>query len=160
LGAEQGSRAMRIHVTTTSPNVTLRDSRPLRTALIAVATVATAGVLAGCGGGSTDSTSPSAGSSTSTSTSSNSTSSNGASSKVPYTDAEACAWLKENLPNLPDTAVGAQAQLVIGLSTFFEQHGGLPGADGYALDAALTRGCADLHAAALKKAGIESFGNL
>jgi ABC-type phosphate transport system substrate-binding protein len=151
---------MPIHVTTTSPDVTLRGSRPLRTALAALVAVATAAALAGCGGGSADSTSPSAGSSTSISTSSKSTSSNGASSKAPYTDAEACAWLKENLPNLPDTTVGAQAQLVIGLSTFFEQHGGLPGADGYALDGALTRGCADLHAAALKKAGIETFGNL
>src|SRR5690349_8442318 len=130
---------MPIHVTTTSPDVTLRGSRPLRTALVAVAAVAAAGIMAGCGGGSADSTSPSAASSTS-----KSPSSNGASSKGPYTDAEACAWLKENLPNLPDTAVGAQAQLVIGLSTFFEQHGGLPGADGYALDGALTRGCADL----------------
>jgi hypothetical protein len=89
-----------------------------------------------------------------------SSASGSSSSKAPYTDAQACSWLKESLPKVPDTAVGAQAQLVIGLSSFYEEHGGLPGADGYALDDALARGCPALHAAALKKAGIKSFGNL
>jgi len=106
----------------------------MRTVLVAFAAVATIGVLAGCGGT--------------------------ASSKAPYTDAEACAWLKESLPQVPDTAVGAQAQLAIGLASFFADHGGLPGADGYALDGAFARGCPALHVTALKKAGIKSFGNL
>ena len=35
-----------------------------------------------------------------------------------------------------------------------------PGADGHALDEALARGCPALHAAALKRAGLKSFGTL
>jgi hypothetical protein len=77
-----------------------------------------------------------------------------------YTDAEACDWLKDNLPDLPDSEVGAMAQLTIGLSSFFEEHGGLEKADGYVLDEALTRGCPDLREKALQKAGIKTFGNL
>ena len=84
----------------------------------------------------------------------------GGSSIVLYTDDQACAWLKETMPKLPGTAVGALAQLTMSASTFFETHGGLPGADGYALDDALARGCPALHAEALKKAAIKSFGNL
>jgi hypothetical protein len=146
-GHEQGSDfAMAIHVTTPGATVNAvtapgrRDCRTVRTiatALVAVVTIAT---LAGCGGGSTASGSTSA--------------------KAPYTDVEACTWVKENLPTIPDTEIGAQAQLTIGLSAFFEDHGGLQNADGYALDDALARGCPDVHAAALKKAGIKSFGNL
>jgi hypothetical protein len=138
---------MAIHVTT--PGATVgpvatpggrRGRRTVRAMVAALAAVVTIGTLAGCGGGSTASGS--------------------SSSKAPYTDVEACAWVKENLPTLPDTEIGAQAQFTIGLSSFFEDHGGLQNADGYALDDALTRGCPDVHAAALKKAGIKSFGNL
>ena len=113
-----------------------------RMTVAALAAVVTIGTLTGCGGGSA---SPASG---------------GTSSKALYTDAEACSWVKENLPAIPDTEVAAQAQLAIGLSSFFEDHGGLQTADGYALDDALARGCPDLRAAALKKAGIKSFGNL
>ncbi len=109
--------------------------------MIALAAVVTAATLTGCGGGS-------------------STSSGSTSSETPYTDLEACTWVKESLPTIPDTEIGAQAQLAIGLSSFFEDHGGLRNADGYALDDALARGCPDVHAAALQKAGIKSFGNL
>lgn len=139
---------MAIHVTT--PGATIspvarsggrpgrRTVRTMATALAAVAIVAS---LAGCGGGS-------------------STASGSTGSKAPYTDVEACTWVKQNLPTIPDTEIGARAQLTIGLSSFFEDHGGLQNADAYALDDALARGCPDVHAAALKKAGIKSLGNL
>jgi hypothetical protein len=66
----------------------------------------------------------------------------------------------ENLPQLPDTEIGAMAQLTLGLLSFFEEHGGIEKADGYVLDEALTRGCPGLRSQALKKAGIQTFGNL
>jgi len=140
---------MAIHVTTPSATISpvatpggrRGGRRTVRTMVAALAAVVTIGTLAGCGGGS-------------------STVSGSNSSKAPYTDVEACTWVKENLPTIPDTEIGAQAQLAIGLSSFFEDHGGLQNADGYALDDALARGCPDVHAAALKKAGIKSFGNL
>jgi hypothetical protein len=120
-----------------------------------------AAALTGCGSSSSGSaTASSSAEAASSIAASSSSTPEGSSPTTAYTDAEACAWLKENLSKVPDTAVGAQAQLAIGLSSFFQAHGGLPGADGYALDDALARGCPDLRTAALKKAGIESFGNL
>ncbi|HST81784.1 MAG TPA: hypothetical protein VLL08_08635 [Kineosporiaceae bacterium] len=136
---------------------------PRWTALVVTAAVVSLGALTGCGGSSTGATavdSANPNSSTSSSGDTPSKASGDTSSKAPYTDAEACAWLKENLPKVPDTKVGAAAQLAIGLSAFFEDHGGLAGADGYALDEAFVRGCPALRTQALKKAGIESFGNL
>jgi hypothetical protein len=135
-----------------------RGCHPKWTALAVTAAVVTLGALTGCGGAS--STGATAVNSTSPSSSALATAPSDGSSKAPYTDAEACAWLKENLPKVPDTKVGAAAQLAIGLSAFFEDHGGLAGADGYALDDAFGRGCPTLRTAALKKAGIKSFGNL
>ena len=122
-----------------------------RAALVAVAAVASIGVLTGCAAGSS-----------STAAGAASTKSGGTSSKssAPYTDAQACGWLKENLPTIPATGIVAEAQLTMGLSSFFEEHGGLQNADGYALDAALSRGCPSVRAAALKKAQITSFGDL
>jgi hypothetical protein len=162
---------MAIRVTTSagatvSPagNTTSGRCRPARPMLVALAAVGAIGLLAGCGGesspGGADATDGRPAAAATTNPGSDGATPGDSSSDAPYTDAEACAWLKENLPKVPDTPVGAQAQLAIGLSSFFEDHGGLPGADGYALDDAFSRGCPDLRAAALKKAGIKSFGNL
>ena len=125
------------HFTTPARKSTRRARRP-RSAAVVLAVLATAWGLAGC----------------------NASSVAGGGSAAPYPDAEACAWLAENLPTVPDSEIGAQAQLTIGLSTFFEDHGGLEHADAYALDDAFSRGCAELHGQALKKAGIKTFGNL
>lgn len=116
--------------------------------------------LTGCGDSSADSPPSSSASSLSSSPADSGSDSGAEGAAAGYTDEEACAWLKENLPGLPDTEVGAMAQLAIGLSTFFEEHGGLENADGYVLDEALTRGCPDLRDEAVKKAGIKTFGNL
>jgi hypothetical protein len=124
-----------------------RGRRAARTASLALAVVATVGVLTGCGGGSSTSASP------------GSPSSAAGSSKAPYTDAEACAWLKSSMPTATDPIM-AEAGLAMDLSTFFDQHGGLAHADGYAYDQAVARGCADLRATALKQAGLESFGEI
>ncbi|GAA3605774.1 hypothetical protein GCM10022223_21970 [Kineosporia mesophila] len=109
--------------------------------------------MAGCGSSSSAGTPSAATAATSAATTP-------AEATAGYTDAEACAWLKQNLGDLPDTEIGAMTQLTLGLSTFFEEHGGLEHADGYVLDEALTRGCPDVLAQALKKAGIKTFGNL
>jgi hypothetical protein len=139
---------MAIHVATpgaTFSPIATPSGRPGRrtvtTTVAALTAALTIAGLTGCGGGSPAASGSSA-------------------SKASYTDGEACTWVKENLSAIPDTEIGAQAQLAIGLSSFFEAHGGLTNADGYALDDALARGCPDVHAAALKKAGIKSFGNL
>ncbi len=142
-----------------------RGRRSIRAALVTVAAAATLVTLTGCAGGSS-SASPAGSAGTGGSASKGSAASDSAaasgssSSKAPYTDAEACAWLKKNLPTVPDTEIGAQAQLTIGLSSFFEDHGGLEHADGYEIDDAFSRGCPALRTAALKKAGIKTFGNL
>jgi hypothetical protein len=114
----------------------LTHRKSLRSAAVALAAVAIVGGLTGC----------------------NASSAAGGGSKAPYTDAEACAWLTENLPTVQ--GIMAQAQLAMGLSVFFEEHGGLAHADAYALDDAFSRGCADLHAQALKQAEIKTFGDL
>lgn len=137
---------------TTFPVATAAVSPARRRLLGVLVAVAAVGVLAGCGGGSSTSAS-------SDGTSSGSGSSGRSSSKAPYTDAEACAWLKTSMPKSSEPFL-AQAGLTMDLSVFFEDHGGLPNADAYALDEAVTRGCPKLHAKAIKQAGIESFGNL
>jgi hypothetical protein len=136
-----------------------RNRRSIRAALVTVAAAATLVALTGCAGGSSSAT-PAGSAGTGGSASKSSSASGSSSSKAPYTDAEACAWLKKNLPTVPDTEIGAQAQLTIGLSSFFEDHGGLEHADGYEIDDAFSRGCPALRTAALKKAGIKTFGNL
>lgn len=121
--------------------------RPTKAAALVLAAVATVGVLTGCGGGS------------STSAGSGTASAAGGSAKAPYSDAEACAFLKTSMPKAADPIM-AEAGLAMDLSTFFDQHGGLANADGYAYDEATARGCPELRATALKQAGLTSFGEI
>jgi hypothetical protein len=139
---------------------TPRGPGPMARVLGTLVLVAAVAVLSGCGGSSSSGAVPASSSASVKDTDSSGSAPAAGSSKAPYTDAEACAWLKKDLPTVPASEIGAQAQLTIGLSSFFEEHGGLEGADGYALDDAFSRGCPALRSAALKKAGIKSFGNL
>jgi hypothetical protein len=134
---------------TSIPTATTPARRPARTVSLVLAVVATVGVLAGCGGGSsaTASSDP-AGSSSA-----------GGSSKAPYSDATACAWLKTSMPRAADPLL-AEAGLAMGLTTFFDEHGGLRNADGYAFDEAVARGCPALRATVLKRAALKSFGDI
>lgn len=63
------------------------------------------------------------------------------------------------MPKVSDPAT-AEAGLAMDLSTFFDQHGGLRNADGYAFDKAVARGCPAPRAKALKQAGLGSFGEI
>lgn len=141
---------MSIHVAPAVPTICTpgrsRGRRPARAASLALAAVAAIGVLTGCGGGSSTDAGPAS-------------SSAGDAAKAPYTDAEACAWLKSSMPKASDPIM-AEAGLAMDLSTFFDQHGGLEHADGYAYDAATSRGCPELRARALKQAGLGSFGEI
>jgi hypothetical protein len=142
---------MSVHTTPAAVtiNPATHGRRPVRTLALALAAVAAMSVLAGCGGGTSTSAGPS----------SKGSSSSAGSSKAPYTDAVACAWLKTSMPKVKDPLM-AEAGLAMDLSTFFDQHGGLKNADGYAFDDAVARGCPALRATVLKQAGLKSFGDI
>lgn len=121
--------------------------------------------LAGCGGASsgasgTGATGVAAAESAAASAAGDGDSGSGDAAR--FTDAEACAWLKKAMPKIEEAGddVSAQLALTLGLSSFFEEHGGLENADGYAFDEATVRGCKAEHDVAVAKAGIKSIGNL
>ena len=135
-----------------------------RTATIWIGIALCAGALAGCGGSTDepDGTATTSGAGATSAPATSGDAAGGGPSSAAYTDAEACEWLTQNLPKWEDitSEAGVQAQIAIGLSSFFEENGGLQNADGSAFDAATARGCPAERDAALAKAGIESFGSL
>jgi hypothetical protein len=140
----------------------------MRRTIILAGTVLCIGALTGCGGSSGEPAAVTAAAATAPSPAPEAAgdasdgATDGKSGTASFTDAQACAWLAENLPKWKDISdeVSVQAQITIGLSSFFEDHGGLENADGYAYDAATSRGCRAEHDAALKQAGIKTFGAL
>jgi hypothetical protein len=120
--------------------------------------------LVGCGGASSVGTAGASGGTTIAAASKAASAGGSSGRKAAFTDAEACAWAKQELLALKKVKdpINVQFNILGSLSDLFDKHGGLEnaGLSGYDVDAATKRACPTEHDQLLKKAQIKSLGNL